>query len=81
MKTTKKLNEGLLADTETRVVYGQPASEVDQARELLGLSDTEAKLLPHLPRARPCGRSEPAPSSSNTDCPPARSPSSTRTPG
>ena len=47
-----RLAEGLLADTETRVVYGQPASEVDHARELLGLSDTEAKLLPHLPRGQ-----------------------------
>lgn len=45
-----RLAEGLLADTETRVIYGQPASEVDHARELLGLSDTEARLLPNLPR-------------------------------
>jgi hypothetical protein len=44
-----RLAEGLLADTETRVIYGQPPSEVDHARELLGLSDTEAKPLPHLP--------------------------------
>jgi type IV secretory pathway VirB4 component len=47
-----RLAEGLLADTETRVIYGQPASEVDDARGLLGLSDTEAKLLPHLPRGQ-----------------------------
>jgi hypothetical protein len=47
-----RLAEGLLADTETRVIYGQPASEIEQARELLGLSDTEAKLLPHLPRGQ-----------------------------
>lgn len=45
-----RLAEGLPADTETRVIYGQPASEVDQARELLGLSDTEGRLLPNLPR-------------------------------
>jgi hypothetical protein len=45
-----RLAEGLLADTETRVIYGQPPSEVDQARELLGLSDTEVGLLPQLPR-------------------------------
>jgi hypothetical protein len=44
--------EGLLADTETRVIYGQPASEIGHARELLGLSDTEAKLLPDLPRGQ-----------------------------
>ncbi|HEV3364320.1 MAG TPA: DUF87 domain-containing protein [Acidimicrobiia bacterium] len=47
-----RLAEGLLADTETRVIYGQPPSEVERARELLGLSDTEAKLLPHLPRGQ-----------------------------
>jgi hypothetical protein len=47
-----RLAEGLLADTETRVIYGQPASEVEQAKELLGLSDTEAKLLPNLPRGQ-----------------------------
>jgi hypothetical protein len=47
-----RLAEGLLADTETRVVYGQPPSEVERARELLGLSDTEARLLPNLPRGQ-----------------------------
>jgi hypothetical protein len=46
-----RLAEGLLADTETRVTYGQPPSEVDQARELLGLADTEARLAPDLPGA------------------------------
>ena len=45
-----RLAEGLLVDTEPRVVSGQPASEVEKARELLGLSDTEARLLPNLPR-------------------------------
>jgi type IV secretory pathway VirB4 component len=47
-----RLVEGLLADTETRVIYGQPASEVTAASHLLGLSDTETKLLPHLPRGQ-----------------------------
>jgi len=45
-----RLARGLLADVETRVVYGQPPSEVDAARDLLGLSDTEAELLPRLAR-------------------------------
>jgi hypothetical protein len=31
-------------------IYGRSASEVEQARELLGLSDTEAGLLRQLPR-------------------------------
>ncbi len=44
------LAHGLLADSETRVVYAQPPGEVDRARELLGLSATEAELLPQLRR-------------------------------
>jgi hypothetical protein len=47
-----RLTEGLLSDAETRVVYGQPPSEVESARELLGLSDTEARILPNLPRGQ-----------------------------
>ncbi len=46
----QRLAEGLLADSETRVVFGQPPSEVRSARELLGLSGTEAELLPHIAR-------------------------------
>lgn len=44
------LARGLLADSETRVVYAQPPGEVERAAELLGLSDTEAELVPHLQR-------------------------------
>ncbi|MHB8671678.1 MAG: ATP-binding protein [Acidimicrobiales bacterium] len=44
------LAEGLLSDSETRVVYGQPPGEVATARELLGLTGTEAALLAQLPR-------------------------------
>ena len=46
----QRLAEGLLADAETRVVFGQPPSEVSAGRELLGLTSTEADLLPRLPR-------------------------------
>ena len=45
-----RLAEGLLADAETKVVYAQPPDQLVQARELLGLTDTEAELLPHLRR-------------------------------
>jgi len=45
-----RLAEGLLADSETRVVYGQSSSEVRPARELLGLTDIEAEILPELGR-------------------------------
>jgi hypothetical protein len=46
----QRLAQGLLSDSETRVVYGQPHSEVAAAAELLGLTTTEAELLPQLPR-------------------------------
>jgi len=44
------LAAGLLADSETRVVYAQPPGEIDAARQVLGLSDTEADLVTHLRR-------------------------------
>ena len=46
----QRLAEGLLADSETRVIFGQPPSELESAAELLGLTGTEAELLPQLPR-------------------------------
>lgn len=45
-----RLARGLLSDSETVVVYGQPASEVENTRELLELNDTEARLVPQLGR-------------------------------
>ncbi|MBW3662701.1 MAG: ATP-binding protein [Actinobacteria bacterium] len=44
------LARGLLADSETRVIYGQSPAETAAAREMLGLTDTEAELLPQLGR-------------------------------
>jgi hypothetical protein len=44
------LASGLLADSETRVVYGQAPGEVAVARELLSLSETEAEVVPQLRR-------------------------------
>jgi hypothetical protein len=44
------LAEGLLADSETRVVYAQSPGELAAASELLSLSATEADLLPQLRR-------------------------------
>ncbi len=44
------LAQGLLADSETRVIYAQPPGEVERAGELLGLSSTEVELVPHLQR-------------------------------
>ena len=44
------LAQGLLADSETRVVYAQSAGELTVASDLLSLSATEAELLPQLRR-------------------------------
>jgi hypothetical protein len=44
------LAQGLLADSETRVVYAQAPGELAAASELLSLSSTEAELLPQLRR-------------------------------
>ena len=46
----ERVAKGLLSDTETRVVYAQPPSEVELTRQLLGLTDTEARLLPQFER-------------------------------
>lgn len=46
----ERVARGLLSDAETRVVFGQPPGEVEATRDLLGLSTTEAELLPVLDR-------------------------------
>jgi type IV secretory pathway VirB4 component len=43
-----RIAEGLIADASTRIVYHQDESQVSVTRELLGLSDTEARLLSML---------------------------------
>jgi hypothetical protein len=44
------LAEGLLADSETRVVYAQSPGEVERTGDLLGLTETEAALVTQLRR-------------------------------
>jgi hypothetical protein len=44
------LAEGLLSDSETRVVYAQSPGEVARTRDLLGLTETEAELVAQLRR-------------------------------
>jgi type IV secretory pathway VirB4 component len=46
------LAQGLLSDTETRVIYAQPHSEIELATQMLGLNTTEAELLPMLGRGQ-----------------------------
>jgi type IV secretory pathway VirB4 component len=43
-----RLAQGLLADSGTRVIYHQRPDEVPWTRELIGLTETEARLLPEL---------------------------------
>jgi hypothetical protein len=45
-----QLAKGLLEDSETRVIYRQTPGEVEQARELLGLTQTEVEQIPMLER-------------------------------
>lgn len=46
----ERVARGLLSDAETRVVYAQSHAEVRLTKDLLGLTDTEAELLPQLER-------------------------------
>ncbi len=48
--TQQRLAEGLLADTETRVIFGQSPSEAETARQLLRLTATERDLVTRLPQ-------------------------------
>jgi len=43
-----RIAEGLIADSDTKVIYAQSADQLGAVRELLGLSETEAELLPTL---------------------------------
>jgi hypothetical protein len=47
---TAKVAMGLLADTQTRVIFRQSADQVEEAGRLLGLSTRECLLLPQLAR-------------------------------
>lgn len=46
----EKLAAGLLADSETRVVFGQSPSEAEETGRMLGLGATEIELISRLPR-------------------------------
>jgi type IV secretory pathway VirB4 component len=43
-----RIAEGLIADASTRIVYHQDASQIPLTQALLGLSETEARLLSRL---------------------------------
>ncbi len=50
--TTAKVAMGLLADSQTAILFRQPPDQAPDARELLGLSAVEADLLTRLARGR-----------------------------
>ncbi|MEZ5378256.1 MAG: hypothetical protein R2733_17260 [Acidimicrobiales bacterium] len=50
--SASKVSMGLLADTQTRILLRQATDQVPEARELLGLTSTEAELLPRLAKGR-----------------------------
>ena len=43
-----RIAEGLIADASTRIIYHQDESQVELTRALLGLSETEARLITSL---------------------------------
>jgi len=49
---TAKVAMGLLADTQTRVLFRQSSDQISEARTLLGLTGPETRLLPLLTRGR-----------------------------
>ena len=46
----QRLAQGILLDSETRVIYAQPFGEIDSARTLLNLNDIECQVLGRLKR-------------------------------
>ena len=47
-----KVSMGLLADTQTRILFRQPPDQIAEAQSTLGLTSVEAQLLPQLQRGR-----------------------------
>jgi len=47
-----KVSMGLLADTQTRILFRQSADQVPEAVEMLGLTPVEAAILPRLGTGR-----------------------------
>ena len=50
--SASKVSMGLLADTQTRILFRQSSDQVAEAGALLGLTSTEAQLLPRLVKGR-----------------------------
>ncbi len=50
-KATSKIGDGLIADTQTHVVFRTSTHTLEETRRSLGLSDPESATLPRLPKA------------------------------
>ncbi len=50
--STAKVAMGILADTQTQILFRQPSDQIAEVTELLGLSSYEARRLPTLPQGR-----------------------------
>ncbi len=50
--TAAKVAMGLLADTQTRIIFRQSSDQIAEATSLLGLTKVEAELLPCLDRGQ-----------------------------
>ena len=50
--SASKVSMGLLADTQTRILFRQSTDQVAEAGALLGLTSTESDLLPRLVKGR-----------------------------
>ncbi len=50
--TAAKVAMGLLADTQTRIIFRQSSDQIAEATSLLGLTSVEAEILPRLARGR-----------------------------
>ena len=76
---TAKVGLGLLADTQTRILFRQPSDQVAEATELLGLSEQNDSSFPDSSEGEPSGTSATAaPSYITTSLQPS-SPSATPT--
>jgi hypothetical protein len=49
---TAKIATGMLADTETRILFRQSIDQIPEARSMIGLTNVEAQLLPTLGRGQ-----------------------------
>ena len=47
-----KVSMGILADTQTQILFRQSADQIPEATSMLGLTSYEAQLLPQLVRGR-----------------------------